>query len=146
MNKTPINHILDISEPENGYNKDHGYGKIDQETYEREEYMKGPVKGKIRQSQNYSNAMNGGMVNTVQDYFAREPEPQQYSNFDNHIYASMEQQPVVPQINCIDIISHVQACPLCSKFYNNDRTFYIISILVLLAVCLLLSKKLLDKL
>lgn len=47
-------------------------------------------------------------------------------------------------INCIDIVKHVQECPICSKFYNNDKTVYILVIVVLCVICLLLLKKVLD--
>lgn len=46
--------------------------------------------------------------------------------------------------NCIDIARHIQDCPICSKFYNNDRTVYVIVIIVLSIMCLMLLKKVLD--
>lgn len=49
-----------------------------------------------------------------------------------------------PMYNCLDIANHVQQCPICSRFYNNDRTVYIIAIVVLSIVCLLLLKRVLD--
>jgi hypothetical protein len=59
------------------------------------------------------------------------------------------QPPIPPQhqsilINCIDIAKHVQDCPICSRFYNNDKTTYVITIVVLSIVCLLLLKKILN--
>ena len=47
-------------------------------------------------------------------------------------------------ISCLDIANHVKDCPICSKFYNNDKTVYIIVIVVLTIICLLLLKKVLD--
>ena len=48
------------------------------------------------------------------------------------------------EFNCLDICNHVNSCPLCSKIYNNnDRTIYIIIILILFAICIILMKKLL---
>lgn len=46
--------------------------------------------------------------------------------------------------DCITIHDHIQNCPLCSKFYNNDRTVYIIAIIVLAIICIILLKKVLD--
>ena len=46
--------------------------------------------------------------------------------------------------NCIDIARHIQDCPICSKFYNNDKTVYVIVIVVLAIICLLLLKKVLN--
>lgn len=48
------------------------------------------------------------------------------------------------ELSCIDVCHHIQNCPICSKFYNNDRTVYVVIILVLIVICLLLLKKLLK--
>ena len=47
-------------------------------------------------------------------------------------------------INCLDIARHVEGCPICSRFYNNDKTVYIIAIVILSIVCLLLLKRVLN--
>lgn len=56
----------------------------------------------------------------------------------------MPMQPNHMSYNCIDIAKHVQDCPICSKFYNNDKTVYIIAIVVLSIICLLLLKRVLN--
>ena len=33
-------------------------------------------------------------------------------------------------MSCLEIAGHVQECPICSKFYNNDKTVYIIVIII----------------
>jgi hypothetical protein len=48
------------------------------------------------------------------------------------------------QFNCIDIARHITDCPICSKFYNNDKTVYIIAIILLSIVCILLLKRVLN--
>lgn len=56
----------------------------------------------------------------------------------------------VPQLydasvpSCIDVANHIASCPICSKFYNNDKTAYIIAIILLSILCILLLKKVLD--
>ena len=47
-------------------------------------------------------------------------------------------------ISCIDIASHIQNCPICSKFYNGDKSLYIIIIIILAIVSLLLLKRVLG--
>jgi hypothetical protein len=49
-----------------------------------------------------------------------------------------------PQFNCIDIANHIQSCPICSKFYNTDKTIYIVVIIFLCFICLLLMKRILN--
>jgi len=46
--------------------------------------------------------------------------------------------------SCINVAEHISLCPICSKFYNNDKTVYIIAIVVLSVICILLMKKVLD--
>lgn len=46
--------------------------------------------------------------------------------------------------SCLHVAEHIMNCPICSKFYNNDKTIYIIAIIVLVIVCVLLLKKVLD--
>jgi len=56
----------------------------------------------------------------------------------------MQMAPPPMTMNCIDIARHIQDCPICSKFYQNDKTVYIIAIVVLSIVCLLLLKRVLN--
>lgn len=46
--------------------------------------------------------------------------------------------------SCLDVAEHIANCPICSRFYNNDKTIYIIAIIVLSVLCILLLKKVLE--
>lgn len=46
--------------------------------------------------------------------------------------------------SCLRVSDHVSECPMCSKFFNPDKTIYIIVIIVLSLMCLLLLKRVLD--
>jgi hypothetical protein len=46
--------------------------------------------------------------------------------------------------SCLDVAEHIANCPICSKFYNTDKTIYIIAIVALAIICILLLKKILD--
>ena len=73
------------------------------------------------------------------------PEPQEENSMEYE--PRTQQRPQMPgswPISCIDIANHVKDCPICSKFYNNDKTVYIIVIVVLVIIVLLLLKKVLD--
>lgn len=50
----------------------------------------------------------------------------------------------VYDISCIQISNHIRDCPICSRLYQSDKTIYLLTIFFLLAVCLLLIKKILD--
>lgn len=49
-----------------------------------------------------------------------------------------------PPFNCLDVNNHILDCPICSRFYKNDKTVYIVSIIVLSIICLLLLKRILN--
>ena len=53
------------------------------------------------------------------------------------------QQHVSHEISCIEIAKHIKSCPICSKFYDTDKSLYIIVIIILLIFCILLLKKIL---
>jgi hypothetical protein len=46
--------------------------------------------------------------------------------------------------SCLEVAEHILFCPICSRFYNNDKTVYIIAIIVLSLICCLLLKRVLD--
>lgn len=46
--------------------------------------------------------------------------------------------------SCLDVAEHIANCPICSKFYNTNKTIYIIAIVILSLICILLLKKVLD--
>lgn len=54
-------------------------------------------------------------------------------------------QPVFKQPpTCLDCAEHASNCPVCKSYFNNDKTMYIIAIIVLGLICILLLKKVLD--
>ncbi len=81
------------------------------------------------------------------------PMPEQYQQQYQRQYQQQyepyqAQQPQqvydVSSPSCIDVANHIASCPICSKFYNNDKTVYIIAIILLSILCVLLLKKVLD--
>ena len=58
---------------------------------------------------------------------------------DTKRYAMPENTP-----SCLNVAEHIANCPICSKFYNDDKSIYIIAIVVLAVICVLLLKKVLD--
>ena len=46
--------------------------------------------------------------------------------------------------HCLNISDHIQNCRICSKYYDTDKTIYIIIIVILLVICALLIRKVLD--
>lgn len=49
------------------------------------------------------------------------------------------------ELNCVNICNHIKNCPVCNRLYNsNDKTIYIIIIIILGILCLLLLKRVLK--
>jgi hypothetical protein len=74
----------------------------------------------------------------------RQPQPQEmYIMNDNHY-----REPIMydgrGEPSCIQVSNHISNCPICIKFYNNDKTIYILAIVILAIFCLLLIKKVLN--
>jgi hypothetical protein len=75
------------------------------------------------------------------------PLPSQQEVIRPREVPTLEQQPQLPHylsFSCIDISKHIQECPICSRFYNNDKTVYVIVIIVLSIISLLLLKRVLS--
>jgi hypothetical protein len=53
-------------------------------------------------------------------------------------------RPPVGSPTCLEIADHVGSCPICSRFYKNDNTVYIIAIVILAIICILLLKRVLN--
>lgn len=84
--------------------------------------------------------MNNEPRNTIQNEF-------------NHTFRYSEPNDVVVskdedtkrQIHCIDVLNHLENCPICSRYYGrNDNMPYLIIIGVLSILCLMLIKKVID--
>lgn len=59
-------------------------------------------------------------------------------------YAQHTQQHTAQLYSCIDIANHIKTCPICSKLYNDDKTLYILCIILLCIVCIILIKRILN--
>jgi hypothetical protein len=83
-----------------------------------------------------------GMENNMRSIEPQYIDNQQYRQPPQQMFR--EQQPINPVLNCIDVARHIQDCPICSRFYNNDKTVYIVVIVLLLIICILLLKRVLN--
>jgi hypothetical protein len=46
--------------------------------------------------------------------------------------------------SCLEVADHIANCPICSKFYNTDKTMHIVIIVLLAIICIILLKKILN--
>ena len=49
------------------------------------------------------------------------------------------------ELSCMTIANHIKDCPICSKFYNCDNSIYIVCIVLLIVICIILLKRIIEK-
>jgi hypothetical protein len=95
-----------------------------------------------------NDAINGGrqMVPHIENIqYIEQPMPMQHMPMQHMPMQHMPMQRYDEEISCMTIAQHVKNCPICSKFYNPDQSMYIIAIIVLIIICIVLLKRLIDK-
>ena len=68
------------------------------------------------------------------------PLPPQLQD-DNDMMFYQPPQTLYGSPTCIDVANHINSCPICSKLYNNDKTMYVLCIIILAIICVILMKK-----
>jgi hypothetical protein len=81
-------------------------------------------------SRNKITVIDDNLMEDTQSY--AQQQTQQYQQHSAQLYS------------CIDIANHIKTCPICSKLYNDDKTLYILCIILLCIVCIILIKKILN--
>ena len=129
---------------------------------ERDEYTNQVQNRHIRkQDKDMSYAMNGGMIQSapIRENFQIQPfqqsqfQPFQQQNFQQPF---VFEEPIIKQqrnnhffepeeLSCMTVANHIKDCPICSKFYNCDNSIYIVCIVLLIMVCVILLKKIIEK-
>ena len=74
----------------------------------------------------------------------RRPGLNSYGTLPNHFVEGYNSHNYDDNISCIQIANHIKSCPICSKFYDNDKSMYIIAIVILIILCIVLIKKVLE--
>lgn len=49
-----------------------------------------------------------------------------------------------PELTCIQVAEHIKTCPICSKFYDTDKSTYVVIIGLLLILAVILLKRILE--
>ena len=170
MSRTPIEQLMNLDDifqdstmqsiegrpPMPGVNSNFNQQMM-AENSERDKYSI-PVSNKMRTNVNMSRAMDGGartVPSTQYREFDYQPEnpnnyrmgpnayPSQMRNYVPQNYQSLEGYGN-REISCIEIANHIRSCPICSKFYDNDKSVYVIIIVILAIICVILFKKVLE--
>lgn len=68
-----------------------------------------------------------------------EAQPQEIQFYEQPKYSKH-----IEHLSCISVAEHANNCIVCSRLYNNDRTGYVIVIILLAIICILLLKRVLN--
>lgn len=137
-----VNHVPDGSGPE-GYVRGHGLG--DAEFNKVRKMIRDPH---IPPSQSGMTGMGHPTPLHSHQRFESSGGPGRQENFspwENSPRA--DSKPIEFFRNspsCIEIAYHIKDCPICSQFYRSDKAPYMIAIVVLVILCILLLKKVLN--
>lgn len=74
------------------------------------------------------------------------PPQQQYQEPEEPVLdRNFQQQHPFHYINCVTVAEHANNCVVCSRLYSCDKTIYYIIIAILVLVCILLARKVLER-
>lgn len=82
--------------------------------------------------------------NENENEFEMGPRVRNNGNVGNNVGNANRMSQDPQSFRCIDVARHIKNCPICIKFYDNDRSLYIIIIIILAIICIILLKKLLE--
>ena len=108
-----------------------------QEYQQQNSYNQNQTNQQNQQNQNYYKPYNNHKQYYNDDSYQDDNKLPYYNNYHNI--------PSNSPYSCLDISSHIENCPICSKFYNTDKTIYVITIVILIIFCIILIKKIIDK-
>ena len=123
-----------------------GSDYISKGNMERDEYTTQVHNKHIRKhDKDMSYAINGGSAPVRENFqhfqHFQQPlmieEPVKHSR--NHFFNDAE------ELSCMTVANHIKDCPICSKFYNCDNSIYIVCIVLLIMVCVILLKRIIEK-
>jgi len=159
--RTPIEDLIDLDDISGGFQPQSLEGhppRINQnfqkqmhsEIAERDS-QSGPMKNRVRQHSDMRQAMNGGMPYAEHpdqsDVFSREVEydyrPYQVIQRPEEYQLGPRAVPK-PELTCIQVANHIRTCPICSKFYDTDKSIYVVIIVILVVIAMILLKKVLE--
>lgn len=141
--RTPVSQLFDLDANDSGNIQDMSYGAIEPQQDPRlQKFLRKDVK------EQHLRGMNGGMDSDSRHVSFIDPEeeeiiPRRYIQPQQQIISVPEPSSIV--INCPMFFEHIKTCPICSKFYNTDKTIYIIIIVILSLVSIILLKRVLEK-
>ena len=131
-NITRIEDLPELSDIDNSYGDSGMTGNTDPK-------MNKYIRNYTRQT--YNNTMDNMNSRNSEPYQSQMYIEQEPKVYEKEFY---EPTPLPTRLNCLDVCNHIKDCPLCSKFYHNDNTLFIIIIVCLLILTVILTRKVLN--
>ena len=140
-NTTRIEDLPELSDMESNYNRGNNRGNDKGIGGDNNKGVSKYIRNHKRDV--YENTPYDNYNSAPSKIFFDEPEEMIEPKFKKEMFEPSP-SPRPQQLNCLDVCNHIRDCPLCSRFYNNDNTLYIIVIVSLLILTIILTKKVLN--
>lgn len=98
----------------------------------------------VKQQQIYEEQQRQLQIQQMQQMQEQE-EFQQYEEKRKHKKKRFHVHESECDLNCISVADHAANCIVCSKLYNNDKSLYLAIIGVMIVICVILMKKVVEK-
>lgn len=105
---------------------------IQQKVIQQMQTQKQPQLQQMQQQMVHASQFQNEMIEMPIQY----PQPQQQIQ-PQYIYQTIEP-------NCVNVADHTANCIVCSRLYNNDKSIYVVIIMILTIICILLLKRVLN--
>jgi hypothetical protein len=114
---------------------------IDLDNEERNETV-----GKIKNRAIRNLGMNGGMSEYEKVYNQPPRIEPQYVQEPHYVQEPQYvRQYTADPVSCLAVSEHAHNCPVCCRLYNTDKSLYMIIIAILVIICIILLKRVLEK-
>lgn len=132
-NVTPISQLIDLDTDDRMSDGVRSLIRNQDSTYN----MRQAINGNYMSANQYGSGQFGGSQNSMLNDMGDVIQPIQMQPKQEIMMQHM--------ITCPEVMDHIQNCPICSKLYNQDKTLYLIIIVLMGLVILILLKRILEK-
>ena len=149
---TIIDDLLDLDNDSHNYSNNHLDILPNGQEVKYNKYIRQKHTPKYQEQQIYNSGDDYNLPTQIQQQHAQQHAqqhpPAQFQHQHAHPHAHQQHLshhiPFHSPYSCLDVAGHIDNCPICAKFYKNDKSIYIVTIVLLVIICIILLKKVLD--
>lgn len=140
---TPIEDLLDLEE-DNSMQASATFSGHTPDTQISNKYIRKSDIGSYMNSVNAGSESHDTLRNYNMDF---QEQPRGYRHYEIEPPRQPQHQMMAApyRLSCSEVYDHITSCPICSKLYNQDKTIYILIIVILSLIVIVLLKNLVRK-